>query len=235
MGIIIALGSGTLFVTLALNYSFALAGAKLTSKLRILMFKSMLRQEISFHDLEENRSSILSTLLASSAPFCRGLTSDKIGLLSQGISGLGLAIIVSFVLNWKLAFMMLIFVPISFFSGTISGRAHVNTKVKGKFALEEGGRLTTETVENIRTVVSLCREKYFIDEFKTIFEKKFKKTLALFHVQAFFYSISNSLMFFIQTTAFSFGWYLLKNDELFVLIVYLMHLLPRPIIIFLVS
>ncbi len=170
--------------------------------------------KISFHDLEQNRSSVLSTQLATSAPFCRGLTSDKLGLLFQGFAGVGLAIVISFVLNWKLAFIMLIFVPISFFCGTVAGNSNTNTKVKGKFAIEEGGRLTTEVVENIRTVVSLTREKHFIDEFKSVFEKKFKKTLLMFHLQAFFYSLSNSLMFFIQTTAFSFGWYLIKNDNL---------------------
>lgn len=214
MGVIIGIGSGTVIVTISLNYSFALAGSRLTARLRILMFKTMLRQEIGFHDLEENRSSILATLLATSAPFCRGLTSDKIGLLSQGIAGLGLAIVISFILNWKLALIMLIFVPITFFSGTIAGRSSINTKVKGKFALEEGGRLTIETVENIRTIASLSREEYFLKEFKSVFKKKFKKTLAMFHLQAFFYSISNSLMFYIQTSAFSFGWTLLKNDEI---------------------
>jgi hypothetical protein len=87
MGVIMAIGVGALIVTILLNYSLSLAGSKLTTKLRILMFKSMLKQEISFHDLPENRSSILSTQLSTSAPFCRGLTSDKVGLLAQGFSG----------------------------------------------------------------------------------------------------------------------------------------------------
>jgi ATP-binding cassette, subfamily B (MDR/TAP), member 1 len=87
MGVIMAIGIGALIVTILLNYSLSLAGSKLTTKLRILMFKSMLKQEISFHDLPENRSSVLSTQLSTSAPFCRGLTSDKVGLLAQGFSG----------------------------------------------------------------------------------------------------------------------------------------------------
>jgi ABC-type multidrug transport system fused ATPase/permease subunit len=127
---------------------------------------------------------------------------------------IGFAVILSFALNWQLALIMLLFVPIAFFSGTIAGRANTNTKVKGKYAIEEAGRITTETVENIRTVVSLTREKYFIDEFKKIFDKDFSKTLAVLHVQAIFYSISNVLIFFIQTSAFSFGWMLLKNNSL---------------------
>jgi ATP-binding cassette subfamily B (MDR/TAP) protein 1 len=200
--------------TLVLNHAFALAGARLTKRLRIKMFTSMLRQEIGFHDLDENRSSILSTQLAASAPFCKGLSSDKLGLLSQGIAGVGFSLIAALVFNWKLALFMLIFVPFVFGSGVLTGKASTNTKVNGKFSIEEGGRLTIETVENIKTVISLGREKFFIDEFDRIFNYKFKKTLAVLHIQAFFYSLSNSFLFFIQASAFSFGYYLIKYDNL---------------------
>jgi len=56
---------------------------RLTKKLRILLFEAMLRQEIGFHDLDENRSSILSTKLSSSVTTCKGMTSDKLSLLAQ--------------------------------------------------------------------------------------------------------------------------------------------------------
>ncbi len=46
MGVIMGLGAGTMIVVISLNYSFALAGSRLTTKLRVLMFKSMLRQEV---------------------------------------------------------------------------------------------------------------------------------------------------------------------------------------------
>ena len=71
-----------------------------------------------------------------------------------------------------------------------------------------------ETVDNIKTVISLGREEYFIDEFERIFNFEFKKTLAVLHLQAFFYSLSNAFLFFIQASAFSFGFYLIKNDGL---------------------
>lgn len=109
---------------------------------------------------------------------------------------------------------MLIFVPVAFGAGVIVGRSSTNIKVKGKTIIEEGGRILTETVENIKTVSSLSREKYFLKEFEAVFDLKFSKTLALFHLQALFYSISNTLIFFVQITAFSFGYYLVKTDGL---------------------
>ena len=94
------------------------------------MFKSLLRQEIGYHDLDENRASILASKLETSASFCKGLTSDKFGLLCQGLVGVGFAIVISFIINFKLAFAMLIFVPVSFGTGILIGQANVNTKVK---------------------------------------------------------------------------------------------------------
>jgi ABC-type multidrug transport system fused ATPase/permease subunit len=214
MGILVGLAGGNFISTFIYNFCLTYAGARLTKRLRLKMFSSMLRQEIGYHDLDENRSSILSTQLAASVPFCKGLSSDKVGIISQAFSGIGFAIILAFILNWKLAFFMLMFVPIVFGSGILQGRSATNTKVNGKFSIEEGGRLTIETVDNIKTVISLGREEYFIDEFKRIFNFGFKKTLAVLHLQAFFYAFSNSFVFFIQCATFSFGFYLIQNDNL---------------------
>ena len=49
---------------------------------------------------------------------------------------------------------------------------------------------------------------------KELFTTGFNKTLLMLHLQAFFYSISTSLILFIQITAFSFGWHLIQNDGL---------------------
>ena len=35
------------------------------------MFKSMVRQEIGFHDIDQNRSSILATQLATNPAYCK--------------------------------------------------------------------------------------------------------------------------------------------------------------------
>lgn len=214
MGYIMGMGVLNFIVYFLLNVSFCISGAKLTKRIRVMMFKSMLRQEISFHDMEQNRSSILLGQLAANSPFCKGLTSDKLGLLAQGMSGVGFAVIISFLLNWKLAFIMLIFVPITFLSGVIAGNTTLNTQVNGKTKEEEGGRLTAEVVENIRTVVSLGRENYFIQEFNKAFNMELIKTYLMFHVQALFYSISNTIIFFVQLSAFSFGYFLIKSDNL---------------------
>jgi ABC-type multidrug transport system fused ATPase/permease subunit len=214
MGILIALAVINMIAQIIYSYAFALCGSRLTKRLRIKMFESLLRQEIAFHDLDENKSSVLATQLSMNTAMCKSLTSDKISLLAQGLAGIGTALIIGFVLSWKLTLVMLIFVPIAFISGSLAGKTSVSPKMKGRTSIEEGGRLTVETVDNIKTVVALNREEYFIDEFAKVYNAKFKKTILSFNVQAVLYAISNSLLFFIQATAFSFGFYLMKTDNL---------------------
>ena len=132
----------------------------------------------------------------------------------QALSGTGFAFILSIIINWKLCLALVAFVPVVFLSGVITGRASTNTKNKGRYATEEGGRITTETVDNIKTVVSLGKEEFFMTELAEVFNYKFAKTLAILHVQAFFYSLSNSVLFFIQATTFAFGYVLIQNEGL---------------------
>lgn len=115
-----------------------------------------MRQEIGYHDEEANRSSVLATQLSMTPPQCVGLTSDKLGILAQGLSGTGFSIIFAFTINWKMSIVMLVFVPITFYSGVFVARMNAGSlKLKGKYAAEEGGRLLIESVDNIKSIVSL--------------------------------------------------------------------------------
>lgn len=55
---------------------------------------------------------------------------------------------------------------------------------------------------------------YFYEQFREMFNKKFRNTLALLHLRAFFYAVSNSVLFFIQATSFSYGYYLIMHEDL---------------------
>ena len=87
MSAILGLAAANLVFSFLLNYALALCGARLTKNIRVMMFESLLKQEIAFYDCDQNRSSVLSAQLSHNAPLCKGLTSDKLGLLCQGFSG----------------------------------------------------------------------------------------------------------------------------------------------------
>jgi ATP-binding cassette subfamily B (MDR/TAP) protein 1 len=174
------------------------------------MFESMIRQEMAFHDQDENKSSALATRLATNVPFCKGLTSDSLNLLCQAVSSVGFSIILGLALSWKLTLVIMPFIPFSF----LTGIANVNQARDKSNEEQLAGRLAIELIENVKTlVVSLGRELYFYDQFSGIFNKKFRVTLLKIHPQGILYGISNSILFFIQATAFAFGYTLIKSGE----------------------
>ncbi len=244
MIVLFGIALANLLSVLFSNYCFSLCGARFIKRLRIKMLESMLRQEIEYHDLDENKSSILSTRLAASVPLCKGLTSDILSLICQAISSVGFSILLGLVLNWKLCFVMMLFVPISFLSGVTNVASATNNKTKGKIGAsknkekkihaatttlnedneeEASGRLITECIEGIKTVVSLSKEFYFYEQFRSIFnysknkKNNHKACRGLYfrlNIEAIMYAVSNSIFFFVQATAFSYGYYLIQNEGL---------------------
>jgi ABC-type multidrug transport system fused ATPase/permease subunit len=128
--------------------------------------------------------------LSITASYCRGCT-DKIGFLLKRLllvkfniliyflisiifvkiklNSVLAAVIFSLILNWQLTLIFFVFILISFLSET-------NSEVKIIAAFEEGRRIISETIGNIRSVISLTREKYFIDKFNNIFKQKSLKS-----------------------------------------------------------
>jgi ABC-type bacteriocin/lantibiotic exporter with double-glycine peptidase domain len=214
MGMILGLAFVNLASSILLNYSFSLIGARLIQRIRVKMFESYLRQEVAYHDLDENKSAILSTRLASSVPFCKGITSDLLSLFCQAVSGVGFSVVVGLVLNWKLCLVILCFIPINIVAGMMNIQSVTNKQGKKKTSEEESGRLAIEVVEHIKTVISLGREGYFVAQFEALFSRNSSKLLGYLHVQALFYGVANSVLFFIQAAAFSYGYYLIKYEDL---------------------
>lgn len=131
----------------------------------------------------------------------------------QALAGVGFSVVVGLIINWKLCLVIMAFIPINFIAGFINIQARTN-KSNGKYSEEEGGRISVETVENIKTVVSLGREDYFYHLFTSTFNLKFKRTLCMIHLRGIFYAISVSILFFIQAAGYTYGFYLIVNENL---------------------
>lgn len=181
-------------------------------ELRLRMFESMLRQDISYHD--QNRSCVLATQLASTIPFAKGLTTDKIGLIAQAFGGVIFPLTVSFIISYKLSIVMVLFIPIIVTSGSVINRTTMSREKDGKSVLMEQSKIATDTVENVVTVKSFGLEDYFVKEFDAIHEQEARQISGELHLRAFFYTLAYSVIFFIQATTFGYGFYLMKSEGL---------------------
>ncbi|CAF1405022.1 unnamed protein product [Adineta steineri] len=199
------------------SVSLAKAGEELTMRMRILSFKCMLQQEIGWFDLDENNLGALVTRLSSDAASLKGFTGPTLTSLFNTVGALIVALIISFSAGWKLTLVILCFTPLLIFSGAIQGQRL--SKASGKknkttSNAEDGGKHATQAIENIRTVVSLHQEEHFIQLYEEAFDRDFRDRMFHLHYISFANSVSNSLMFFIQATAFGYGITLVKSGEM---------------------
>lgn len=186
-------------------------------RMRIMSFRSMLKQEIGWFDLDENNLGALVTRLSSDAASLKGFTGPTFGAILNAAGALIAALVISFTAGWKLTLVILCFTPLMILTGIIQGQQFSKagqTKKSTTSTAEDGGKYATQAIENIRTVVSLHQEEHFIRHYRHAFDAEFRRRMFTLHLVASANALANSLMFFIHATAFGYGVTLVKSKEM---------------------
>jgi ATP-binding cassette subfamily B (MDR/TAP) protein 1 len=98
---------------------FSWVGAKLTTRLRDLSFRALLRQEIAFFDKEENSTGALAAKLSEDAGLVRGITAPFFGAILQAIAGVVAGLAIAFHACWQLAAVILGLIPVMATAGAL--------------------------------------------------------------------------------------------------------------------
>ncbi|XP_075697538.1 ATP-dependent translocase ABCB1-like isoform X2 [Rhinoderma darwinii] len=207
----LVLGIISLIVYIIMGFTFGISGENLTMRLRSLSFKALLRQEIGFFDDHANAVGVLLTRLATDASQVKGATGSRIGLMTMTVCTLLAAIIIAFVHGWQLTLLILACIPFLIGANFIRMKSMSGHASKDQKALEEAGRISTEAVENIRTVVSLTREETFYDKYNESLSGPYKDSLAKAPLYGFTYAVSQSINFFVNAAVFRFGAWLIAH------------------------
>ncbi|XP_048881324.1 ATP-dependent translocase ABCB1 isoform X12 [Brienomyrus brachyistius] len=203
---------GVAFVTYFLQgYMFGKSGELLTMRLRSQCFRAMMGQEIGWFDDNRNAVGVLTTKLATDASLVKGAAGSRLGLITNTICALIIAIVVAFIFSWQLTLLILACVPILSGANFIQMRATGGHASKDQKALELSGKISTETVENFRTVVSLSREEVFFKKFKDSLSYAYKAALCKAPIYGLTYGISQAIPYFVNAAIFRFGAWLIAH------------------------
>ncbi|KAF7369875.1 hypothetical protein MSAN_00616700 [Mycena sanguinolenta] len=121
---IVAIGSGV--AVCMQNLLFTSAAASFIAKLRSLLFRAVLGQEIQFFDREENNTGSLTSNLSNYPQRVKGLIGITLGAIVECITTLATGWIVGLIFAWKLGLISIACSPLLFFVGYIRLRVIVN-------------------------------------------------------------------------------------------------------------
>jgi ATP-binding cassette, subfamily B (MDR/TAP), member 1 len=200
------------FVAMFLKFNcLAMAGERLTLRLRMAAFNTILARPMSWFDAPNHTKAILGSRLANDASDVKGVLSGRLGLTIQLLStmfgGLGVALYFC----WRVALVVLSTFPIVAIGGAL--QLKVMTGFSQSKAYEKSSHYAAQAVDNIRTVVALGRLRGFYEEYVAALKLPTSGIQRVAWVQGACFGVTEFCMFAVWALAFWYGSTLVDKNQ----------------------
>ncbi|KAI8147816.1 P-loop containing nucleoside triphosphate hydrolase protein [Fennellomyces sp. T-0311] len=145
--------------------SFEVAGERFTERLRGMLFRAYMRQEVGYFDQEENSMGALTTRLAVDAKNVNEMVTkswgDFLQIIFTACTGLGIA----FAYSWILTLIILCVSPFMVAATGSESRVQNNFEDSTKKANAQSGEVAGEAIKEIRTIAALNKQSHFENKY----------------------------------------------------------------------
>ncbi|KAL8162250.1 hypothetical protein V2J09_013739 [Rumex salicifolius] len=186
-------------------YFFAIAGGKLIQRIRSLCFEKVVSMEIGWFDEQQNSSGAIGSRLSSDAAAVRGLVGDALALLVQNSATVIAGLVIAFVANWMLAFIILALIPFIGLGGYVEMKFIQGFSADAKKKYEDASQVVNDAVGSIKTVASFCAEEKVVKLYKSKCQGPIKAGIRLGFVSGVGFGVSNALLFMAYAVSFYAG------------------------------
>ncbi|CAF4941951.1 unnamed protein product, partial [Rotaria sp. Silwood1] len=176
--------------------AFAIAGSKLTQRIRSKAFACLLRQEVAYFDRPENSSGAICARLSSDASAIQQMTGTRLGVICEAIALSFFGILFGCLISWPLTLIISgpLFIVCLVAYGDLCLRKWLNQQ-SGKI-IGRASTLAVEVIHNMRTIKQLLIEKEVLRQYSELMHEIILET---------FDTIFNGIWYSLDTRVFAFA------------------------------
>ncbi|KAK9165116.1 hypothetical protein Scep_000307 [Stephania cephalantha] len=193
------------------HFFCTIMGERLVSRVRLYMFSAMLRNEISWFDMDTNSTGSLISTLAADATLVRSALAERLSSIVQNIAITLSAFAIGYKLCWPLALVVTATFPL-LIAASITEKL-VMQGLGGDYskAYSRAIALAHEAIINIQTVAAFGSEDMITNQFSSELSRSNKWALLRGHITAIGFGMSQCLAFFSYALGLWYSSILIKN------------------------
>ncbi|CAI9104867.1 OLC1v1003651C1 [Oldenlandia corymbosa var. corymbosa] len=153
-----------------------ITGERQAARIRNLYLKTILRQEISFFDLETNTGEVVGRMSGDTV-LIQDAMGEKVGKFIQLVSTFVGGFVIAFIKGWLLTLVLLSSIPPLVIAGGLMALVISRMASRGQNAYAQASIVVEQTIGSIRTVASFTGEKLAVASFKKSLEKAYKSSV----------------------------------------------------------
>jgi ATP-binding cassette subfamily B (MDR/TAP) protein 1 len=178
-----------------------------------LAFRSILRQDITFFDQDDNSAGSLTATLSSGASDLAGISGATLGAILNFITTIISATILSCIIGWKLGLVCTSTVPILLLGGYSRMTVFAKFQARASKAYRASATLACEAVSSISTIASLTREDEVWSAYHNMLQKQLSQNLNSVLKTSWLFAGSDSFALFCMALGFWYGGRLILSGE----------------------
>ncbi len=185
--------------------AFGRVAEKVVFKIRILTFRSLMHRNLQWHTSGGRSPALLLSYFTADTNALAGLSGVITGTILTILVNLIASIIMTHIIAWKIAVVLLATLPILLGSGFMRLYAVSSLQVQHQklYAIPAG--ISLEAVASIRTIASYSLERVFDERYRQSLQAPYKASLRALAYTNFWLATAYSVSFLIYALAYWWG------------------------------
>ncbi|GAA6027164.1 hypothetical protein JCM8097_002446 [Rhodosporidiobolus ruineniae] len=200
---IIALGASAM--SFFQHWAFGHTAEHLAARLRLLIFKSTLQQDIEYFDRSENSSGALTSSIATWSEKIHSLFSLTMAITVQSCSTVLIGIIIGLVFSWRIALVGVACLPFTLSTGLSQVYLVFLLDAKQVKYYEASAQMASEAAAAVRTVAALTREDDIVQRYREFLAVPARQVRRSRAIANGFYALTQASTLWIVALLFCFG------------------------------